>query len=187
MKGCINLKIKTMQSLKILLLSAFFLTVSHTVSAQSFGIRAGANFADISGTGLDTSARTGLFVGVNKEMTIIKSLLFIQPEIQYSQEGFSTKNLEDTNIDYISVPILAKVYVIKIFSFETGPQFGFPVSDNLEGVKTENVVTSWAFGMNINLPLHLSITARYATSLTDVIVDKSSKSQVFQIGAGFRF
>ncbi|WP_264566367.1 porin family protein [Flavobacterium sp. N3904] len=177
-----------MRTLKILLLGAFIVVASSTATAQSFGIRAGANFADITGSNFkNTSATTGLFIGVNKEMTIIKSLLFIQPEVQYSQEGFSTKNLPDTKIDYLSVPILAKVYVIKLFSFETGPQFGFPINDNLNNYKTESVVTSWAFGMNLNLPLHLSITARYMTGLTDVIVDNSSKSQSFQIGAGFRF
>lgn len=178
-----------MRSLKILLLSAFLVLLSNTVVAQGFGVRAGANFSDITGTGLNTSAKTGLYVGIYKEMTLVKSLLFIQPELQYSQEGFSI-NTEDVKLDYITVPILAKVYALKLLSFETGPQFGFPISDNLNdnlNYNTENIVTSWAFGMSINLPLHLSINGRYMAGVTDTFSNFDGKNQAFQLGAAFHF
>ena len=176
-----------MKSLKILLFSVFAVAVSMTANAQGFGIRAGANFSDITGTGFDTKVKTGLYVGVFKEIPLVKSLLFVQPEIQYSQEGFDS-DIENVEIDYISVPILAKVYALKLLSFETGPQFGFPISDNLYNVDPESFVTSWAFGMSLNLPLHLSINGRYIAGLTDAVdaID-SNKSQVFQVGAAFRF
>ena len=176
-----------MKSLKILLFSVFAVAVSMTANAQGFGIRAGANFSDVTGTGLDTSVKTGLYVGIFKEIPLIKSLLFVQPEIQYSQEGFST-NIDDVKVDYITLPIMAKVYALKLLSFETGPQFGFPISDNLEIGDVKSFVTSWGVGMSLNLPLHLSINARYVTGLTDTFdsID-SNKSQVFQVGAAFRF
>jgi hypothetical protein len=183
-----------MRSLKILLLSAIIGLVSNTASAQAFGVRAGANISDISGNGLNTDAKTGLYVGVYKEIPLVKSLLFVQPEIQYSQEGFST-DTGDVKIDYITVPILAKVYAVKLLSFETGPQFGFPISDNLDnypffkltGTETESVVTSWAFGMSLNLPLGLSINGRYISSLNDTFDNIDGKNQAFQIGAAFQF
>jgi hypothetical protein len=175
-----------MRSLKILLLSIFVAAVSMTAKAQGFGVRAGANFSDITGTGLDTKVKTGLYVGVFKEIPLVKSLLFVQPEIQYSQEGFDN-DFQDVKIDYISFPIMAKVYALKLLSFETGPQFGFPISDNLDGVDPNGFVTSWGFGMSLNLPFHLSINARYVTGLTDAVdaID-TNKSQVFQVGAAFR-
>lgn len=176
-----------MKSLKILLLSAFLMLMSNTVSAQKFGIRAGANFSDISGNGWDTEAKTGLYVGVYKEMTLIKKLLYIQPEIQYSQEGFAVKNFEDTKIDYLTVPILAKVYALKLLSFETGPQFGFVVSDNVDYLDKNTFVPSWAFGMSLNLPLGLSINGRYISALNDTFDGVSGKNQVFQLGAAFQF
>lgn len=175
-----------MKSLKILLLSVFVVAASNSIKAQGFGIRAGANFSDISGSGLNTDAKTGLYVGVFKEIPLISKLLFVQPEIQYSQEGFGT-SIKDVKIDYISVPIMAKVYALKLLSFETGPQFAFPISDNLDVYKTEGFVTNWAFGMSINLPFHLSINGRYITGLSDTIDSLDSKTQVYQIGAGFRF
>jgi hypothetical protein len=176
-----------MRSLKILLLSAFIVLVSNAASAQAFGVRAGANISDISGNGLNTSAKTGLYVGVYKEIPLVKSLLFIQPEIQYSQEGFSTENAKDTKIDYLTVPILAKIYAVKLLSFETGPQFGFKVSDNVDYTDVNSFVPSWAFGMSLNLPLGLSINGRYISSLNDTFDNIDGKNQVFQVGAAFQF
>jgi hypothetical protein len=190
-----NLKKKKMKSLKILLIGALFMLASNTVSAQKFGVRAGLNVSDINGSGFDTTAKTGLYVGAYKEIPLVKSLLFIQPEVQYSQEGFKTKGLEDTKIDYLTVPILAKVYVAKIVSFETGPQFGFKVSDNVDYADSKSFVPSWAFGASLNFPLGLSINARYISALSDTFDAKngsdndfdSGKNQVFQIGAAFQF
>jgi hypothetical protein len=176
-----------MRLFKILLLSAFVLTVSNTVSAQAIGVRAGANISNIDVNGLDTSAKTGLYVGIYKEIPLIKGLLFVQPELQYSQEGFSTKNASDTKIDYLTVPILAKVYAVKLLSFETGPQFGFKVSDNVDVFEAKSFVPSWAFGMSLNLPLGLSINGRYISSLNDTFDNVDGKNQVFQIGAAFQF
>lgn len=176
-----------MKSLKILLLGIFLVAASNITKAQGFGIRAGANFTDISGDGFnETDVKTGLYVGVFKEIPLVKSLLFVQPEIQYSQEGFDT-DLKDVKIDYLTFPILAKVYALKLLSFETGPQFGIPISDNIDNYNTENFTTSWAFGMSINLPLHLSINARYITGISDTFDSLDSKGQIAQLGAAFRF
>ena len=162
--------------------------VSNTVSAQKFGIRAGVNFSDINADGWDSDSKTGLYVGVYKEIPLIKSLLFIQPEIQYSQEGFST-NTNDVKIDYLTVPILAKIYIAKLLSLETGPQFGFKVNDNVDYADTNSFVPSWAFGASLNLPLGLSINARYVAGLDDTFDNPtlSGKNQVFQLGAAFQF
>lgn len=178
-----------MNALKILLLSVFVIAASNSIKAQGFGVRAGANFSDISVDGLNTDAKTGFYVGVFKEIPLVKSLLFIQPEIQYSQEGFD-HDIKNVKIDYLTVPVMAKVYALKLLSFETGPQFGFPISDNAEGYynyNTESFVTSWAFGMSINLPFHLSINARYIAGLSDTFDSFDSKGQVVQAGLGFRF
>jgi hypothetical protein len=175
-----------MKSLKILLLSVFLVAASNSIRAQGWGIRAGANFSDISGSGFDTEAKTGFYAGVFKEIPVIKDLLFVQPEIQYSQEGFETST-KDFKIDYITVPLMAKIYVLKLLSFETGPQFGFPISDNIDFADTEGFVTTWGFGMSINLPFRLSINGRYVTGLSDSLESFESKGQVFQVGAAFRF
>jgi len=179
-----------MRLLKILLLSTFIVLISNSVSAQAWGIRAGANISDVNVNGLDTNAKTGLYVGVYREIPLVKSLLFIQPEVQYSQEGFETKGYKDTKIDYLTVPVLAKIYAVKLLSFESGPQFGFKVADNSGDYldyDANSFVPSWAFGTSLNLPLGLSINARYITGLNDTFDGVSGKNQVFQVGAAFQF
>jgi hypothetical protein len=185
-----------MRSLKILLLSAIIGLVSNTASAQAFGVRAGVNISTISGDYYNSSTQTGYYAGIYKEIPLVKSLLFIQPEIQYSSQGFSS-NVADYTIDYITVPVLAKIYAVKLLSFETGPQFGFKISDksdsNVPVIEPdfETFDPAWAFGASLNLPFGLSINGRFISSFNSVFKEgnynSQGKSQVFQIGAAFQF
>jgi len=187
-----------MRSLKILLLSAFIVLVSNAVSAQTLGVRAGVNLSTISGDYYDSTTQTGYYAGIYKEIPVVKDMFFIQPELQYSSEKFST-NLADYTIDYITVPVLAKVYVIKLFSFETGPQFGFKINDKTDPNSPlftpqddfETFNPAWAFGASLNLPFGLSINGRFISSFNSVFKDGNyndqGKNQVFQIGAAFQF
>lgn len=186
-----------MKVLKIILFSAFLLTVSLT-SAQGIGIRGGVNLTSISGDYYDSTSKTGYYVGIYDEIPVVKDLFFIQPEIQYSSEKFST-TLSDYTIDYITVPVLAKVYVVKLLSFETGPQFGFKINDKSDPNNSfitpeddfETFNPAWAFGASLNLPFGLSINGRFITSFNSVFKDGTyndqGKSQVFQLGAAIKF
>ncbi len=185
-----------MKIIKIFCLFLFVLTVSNTSVAQGLGIRAGANFATVTGGDIpEVGAITSYYGGVYYQMSLIKDLLYLQPEVQYSSQGFSSKQSGakvDYSMDYINVPILAKIYVIKIFSFEAGPQFGFNISDsfkttNGKGYTVESFDPALALGFNINLPLGLSLDARYVYSFTETVTDTSEKNQVFQAGLGLRF
>ncbi|MBW4359187.1 porin family protein [Flavobacterium taihuense] len=187
-----------MRSLKILLLSAFMVLVSNTLSAQKMGIRAGVNLSTISGDYANSINQTGYYAGIYKEIPLVKSLLFIQPEIQYSSQGFSN-DIADYKLDYITVPVLAKVYVVKLLSFETGPQFGFKINDKSDpnnplidpDFDFETFDPAWAFGASLNLPFGLSINSRFISSFNSVFKDANyndqGKSQVFQVGAAFQF
>ena len=178
---------KTIQSLVIAFL---FLTLAQSAIAQGFGVRAGYNFSKASeGNFIKTSNNDGYYVGVYKEVPLLDKLLYIQPEVQFSKQGFSTA-LSDIDLSYIQVPILAKLYALKIVSIETGPQFGFKVSDKVQGLNIydfKNFDAAWAFGASLNLPLGLSINARYITSFSEVIDGTDSKNQVIQLGAALTF
>jgi hypothetical protein len=187
-----------MRSLKILLLSAIIGLVSNTASAQAFGVRAGVNISTISGDYYDSSTQTGYYAGIYKEIPVVKDIFFVQPEIQYSSQGFSN-DIGDYTIDYITVPVLAKVYVVKLLSFETGPQFGFKISDKSDpnsplidpDFDYETFDPAWAFGASLNLPFGLSINTRFISSFNSVFKEgdynNEGKSQVFQVGAAFQF
>lgn len=190
-----------MQVLKTILFGAFLLTVS-AATAQGFGVRAGVNLSTISGDYYNSTSKTGYYAGIYKEIPLVKDLLFIQPEVQYSSEKFSTQIATyktDYKIDYITVPVLAKIYVVKLLSFETGPQFGFKISDDVDsdfpGITSdydfETFNPAWAFGASLNLPLGLSINGRFISSFNSVFKEgdynNEGKNQVFQLGASFKF
>jgi hypothetical protein len=180
-----------MKCIKIFIIGIFMVAFSNAVVAQGFGIRGGANFATLTGGDIpDVGGITGFYAGVYYQMPLIKDFLYLQPELQYSGQGFSSTvsgTAKDYNMDYVTIPIMAKIYVIKIFSFEAGPQFGFNVSDSLENVSVESFDPAFALGFGINLPFGISIDTRYVQSFSEAIPDTDEKNQVFQVGLGFKF
>ena len=96
-------------------------------------------------------------------------------------------------IDYLNVPILAKLYLGKIFSIEVGPQFGFKVSEKTESSNSsslENEVESFdtaiAAGVSFNFSEGAFISGRFTQSLNEVVKNSDSKNMVFQVGIGFK-
>lgn len=185
-----------MKITKSILVAVFMFSCFNSVIAQGLGIRAGVNFATVSGGEIpNVGGITGYYAGVYYQLSLIKDLLYFQPEVQYSGQGFSssgTGTTIDYNMDYITVPLLVKIYVIKIFSFEAGPQLGFNISDSfdstdLDGYAVDTFDPAMAFGMNINLPFGLSLDARYVLGFGDAFTDTSEKNQVIQAGLGFKF
>lgn len=174
-----------MKLLKLFFCSIFIALIANTAQAQDWGIRAGANFSTVSNS-IDTNSQTGYYAGIYRQFGIIPKLLYIQPELQFSKQGFDT-NVSSVDLNYIHLPVVARIYIMKILSFETGPQFGVLVSDNADNLNFNSTDTSWDFGMSINLPFKLSIDARYVTGLNELIDGTDSKNQVFQVGASFRF
>ncbi len=187
-----------MTALRTIFFGAILLTAS-SVTAQGVGVRAGVNLSTISGDYYDSTSKTGFYAGFYNEITLVKDVFFIQPEVQYSSEKFST-NFADYTVDYITVPILAKVYAVKLLSFETGPQFGFKINDKAESNNMLNIKPdydyetfnpAWAFGASLNLPYGLGINARFVSSFNSIFKDSEykseGKSQVWQLGASFKF
>jgi len=165
-----------------------FVMVSAAIHAQKVGIRAGATISNVSGVS-DTKPLTGIYLGVFKEITIVPEIFFLQPELQYSMQGYKSGDTK-VSIGYLNIPILAKVYAIKTFSLEAGPQLGFKINDNLDsnsGTKIKTFDTAFVGGLGYNFPMGLSINARYAMGISEIVKDSNAKNQVIQLGAAFKF
>ena len=114
------------------------------MSAQSelaFGIKGGVNFSNLTGDGFDEfdddSARTSFNLGALVEIPVTEKFA-IQPEVFYSGQGFDLVQREDAEdtefqLDYINVPVLAKIYLVQGLYLEAGPQVGFLVDSQIEG------------------------------------------------------
>lgn len=169
---------------------AFGLLALTTVEAQKIGVKAGVNMATV--TGKDVSGvdpMTSFYAGVYKEFSVVPELFFIQPELQYSVQGYKDKATDtNVNLGYIQLPVMARVYFLKTISLEAGPQVGYKVNDNLENNDNINSFdASVAGGLGFNFPMGLSLSARYVHGLTNIDKDLDVKHQVIQLGASFKF
>ena len=126
--------------MKKVILSAIAIFTIGFANAQKaqFGVKGGLNLAVIAGDteGYDFQSKAGFHVGGFVAIKVSDKLV-IQPEILYSTQGSSVKNislvLDGTNytadikfnLSYINVPVMFKYYAADKFSIEAGPQVGF--------------------------------------------------------------
>ncbi len=188
---------------KVVLIAAMAVFSLTSAEAQefSFGVKGGVNVASIGGgtyTGVGAlGSRTGLHIGGLVEIPIMENIS-IQPELLYSMKG---TNFNDTNLDYIDLPILGKYNLpwVKGLSGELGPVIGILMSAerNGEDVKDfyKTIDAAIAIGATYKLDMGVFFSLRYNNGLIEVddFDDNNSgywwsgKNNVFQISAGYAF
>lgn len=172
--------------------------------SPSFGVKGGVNFASLSGSDVDSpDSRTSFHVGVFGEFPLA-DIFSIQVEALYSGQGFQTNfagsdgDKAEFQLDYINVPVLAKVYVIKGLSLEVGPQFSFLVNEEFDlnpnsnngDFPLDNANTfefGVAAGLTFQTEMGLFATGRYNMGLTEIYDNVDAKNSVFQLGVGYKF
>ncbi|KGO92877.1 porin family protein [Flavobacterium subsaxonicum] len=180
---------------KIFLLAVLFAS-SFAVQAQGidFGIKAGANFAKFNGD-IDSDGITNFHAGAVVELNLVP-MFSVQAEGLFNSVGGKAKYdadgvigvAEDINLDYISVPVMAKFYLLPDrLSLMAGPQFSFLVSDAEEAFDTKTFDMAAAGGVELKIIAGLFAQARYTIGLTDVYDEIDSKNAVFQLSVGYFF
>ena len=195
--------------MKKAILSVLFLIVTQSLLSQensnndgSFGIKGGLNYSTVTKGDFDEGLdpRTSFYLGFFGEIPLVENVFSIQPEFIYSRQGFENNfsllgnNYKTTyKIDYINMPILAKIYLGDVFAIEAGPQFGLKINENIESdnstTETNDVNsfdTALAGGISLNFD-NIFISGRYTYSLNEVVKDSNAKNSVFQVGLGFKF
>ncbi|SCY64600.1 porin family protein [Flavobacterium caeni] len=163
-----------------------------TAQAQlRFGIKAGANFADLDGITLDTKMRTGFHFGALLELDL-PGPLAIQPELVYSSQGakVNAAAFDDIQYDYLTVPVALKLYLIpSVLNVELGPQFSFLVNDNNAFNPGDSSSFDFAAlgGLGLDLGNHLFLQGRYVLGLTDASSNADVKNKVIQLSVGYKF
>ncbi|MGF1556389.1 outer membrane beta-barrel protein, partial [Paucihalobacter sp.] len=116
-----------MKRLSIILFSLLFSVTTYSQGVD-FGIKFGANFANISdASGLDN--KTGFHAGAFAALKF-NDKVALQGELLYSQQG-AKFSPGDFNLDYVNVPVIVKYYLVQGLNIQLGPQFGFLVDDNI--------------------------------------------------------
>jgi opacity protein-like surface antigen len=197
---------------KIILSTALLFAIGFTAKAQEikYGVKAGVNFATLTGdVPDDVKTRTGFHTGVVAEFKLTEQFS-IQPELLYSQQGtkYDFKdidtgiNIESTwKMDYLTLPVAAKYYIIEGFSVEAGPQIGYRLGAKIKteasgfgeqeyDLKDDTKAIEFGVigGVAYDLPIGLFFQARYNAGISKVNDDDDNvKNGVFQLSVGYKF
>jgi len=185
---------------KTILAAVALLAMSASVQAQlvKIGIKGGLNYANQNGSEINinnenysTSAITSYHAGLVAEIKLLKSFA-IQPELLYSTQGATYKNAVEefkNELGYLSIPVMAKVYLNKVVSLELGPQASFLLSErNNFDIKDANTFEFAAnAGLGFKITNNFFLAGRYSLGLTDASKNAEVKNSVVQVSAGFLF
>lgn len=161
------------------------------------GVKLGMNIASVNGSNANNlDSRTGFVFGVTAEIAFTEKFS-IQPELLYSAQGAQQGNDYRYDLNYVSLPIMAKYYIAKGFTVEAGPQFSFLVKDELVPISTYNGNIVNTVAENFDLALNLGLgyqfksgiffQTRYNLGLIAVTENPDIKNGVFQMTLGFQF
>ncbi|MFA7686255.1 MAG: porin family protein [Moheibacter sp.] len=195
---------------KLFTISCFILAL---VSANAqvelwLGPKAGVNFSNISD--IESNTLTGANFGVAFAIKF-NDRYSLQPEMGFSMQGAKEvyNSSEDFKLQYFTVGVINKLYLVQGFHMLAGPEFNFKVNDTFSDWYDSDIYDDegnylgdtdaqpFDFmivgGLGYDLPFGLTFEARYKQGLLDVNDffnvddDKSSLNQVFQIGIAYKF
>lgn len=169
----------------------------HAVGSLTVQPKVGISIADMTKTS-GTTSRVGFVGGLEGEYQAT-DLFSLSLGVNYSQEGFKVKNADSkTKLDYINVPILANVYVVKGLAVKLGVQPGFnvgkSVTTNGTTVSSTKKPNDGVKAVALSIPVGLSyeiknvvLDARYNWGVTKAFSNSDSKNSVFQVTVGYKF
>jgi hypothetical protein len=185
--------------IKKLWIACFAVALIGKVNGQDvkIGVKLGTNIASVNGSNANNlDSRTGFVFGVTAEIPFTEKFS-IQPELLYSAQGAQQGNDYRYDLNYVSLPIMAKYYIAKGFTLEAGPQFSFLVKDQLVPIDTYNGTIentdaeNFDFGVNVGLGYQFKsgifFQTRYNLGLIAISENPDIKNGVFQMTLGFQF
>jgi len=178
------IKVKSWPSLLILL---FSIALNSSIFAQgtSTGLKGGFNLTNVTSDnsanagnafGLDNpSSKSSYHIGFAGDTKIAK-VLGIGVELLYSKQGTETSGTiagvdfqNDFSLDYVTLPVLAKVYLAESFNFHAGIQPGYLFAAELETINPTTTST---------------IDLKEGDNMKEFDI---SKNRVLQVSIGYNF
>lgn len=168
------------------------------------GPKVGLNVTNISN--FEVKNKVSFHLGAFAEWRV-NDFFGLQPELIYSRQGARDKytlngeKIKSTlRVNYLNIPVLAKLYVWDELSVDLGPQLGIALNakdkvkyDGTRKKKNKDANTielSWAIGVSYNWD-NFMFSTRYNLGLSNVMdkdkYDGNNKNHVFQLSVGYRF
>lgn len=151
----------------------------------TFGVKAGYANTNFGGDA-DTDAASNFYFGGLVDFTISEKF-HVQPELLYSMEGADN---DESGLNFVRIPVMAKYYVMDGLNLQAGPQFGFVAGGDDIKDSLKSFDYGLGFGAGYELESGLFFDARYNLGLAD-LNDNGTDSKVttnsFNVGLGYRF
>jgi hypothetical protein len=193
---------KVYLTIALMIISVISINAQETTNKSTAGIKGGYNLSSVSFDGSsETEKLHGFHIGVYGESFIGKNIS-IQPEILYSQQGYKIIDGNTTysqKLDYVNIPLMLKLYPVKSFFLEAGPQIGFSISHKetfdsgfvLYDTSKEFEPSNFDWGVNVGAGFKsdagISLGARYHLGQSDIYDEDKPKNRVWQVYLGFDF
>lgn len=157
--------------------------------------------------GLQKTPIYGLAAGIEAEYQFVPHFGFSFGAI-YSVQGVKAITsisgvslIETDKVDYINIPLIAKIYFAKEFAVNIGIQPAFKINDsytfstigvNLKGSLSNTGIDMRSFYFSIpvgfSIEIHqVAIDARYLIGISDIDMSSKDKHSVFQFTLGYKF
>ena len=187
---------------KLILMAVMALATVSSFAQQAVGTftiqpKVGLNLANL--TSSEGDIRAGVAAGVEFEYQV-SDIFSLSAGALYSMQGskYSEDKIDYTaKLDYINVPILANVYVVKGLAVKLGIQPGFNVTHKMsakQGSASGSVDFPGVKSVDFSIPVGLSyefnnfvIDGRYNFGVTKFADGSDSKNSVFQFTLGYKF
>lgn len=187
---------------KIMLVAALMLSsvatfAQHAVGSFNLQPKVGVNIANVTEF-KGTDPRVGLVAGLEGEYQAT-DIFSVSAGVLYSMQGAKGdwgNLINATNrLDYINVPIMANVYVVKGLAVKLGVQPGFNVSNKI-AANNRNTVDNLVKAQSVDVAIPVGVSyeynnfqldARYNWGVSKAYKFDKAKNSVFQITLGYKF
>lgn len=180
------------------------------VLKSELGLKAGVNMSNISNgqsnldfspgmnTGFHFGAVANFHFGYRNEGSPVGTGVFgLQPELMFSMQGFSV-NGDRVNFSYLTLPVMAKIYITKSVSIEAGPYFSYLLNAapsttvidraqiDLDGL-AGGLDAGAGIGLGYETEFGLTLGARYNMGLSEMANNLRWKNNVMSVSIGYLF
>lgn len=198
-----------MKKLFIVFFLLFLFGISNAQVELWLGPKAGVNIAGVSN--INGKSLTGAYGGAAFAIKFNERYA-LQPELGFSMQGSNDiyNSKDELTLNYFTVGVINKLYIVEGFHILAGPEFNFKVNDTFSDWNGDDYYDedgNWigesnaqpfdfalVGGLGYDLPFGLTFEARYKQGLQDVMDfinwdsdTKSRLNQVFQIGIAYKF
>jgi hypothetical protein len=184
---------------KVFLFLGLSLSVIIVNAQAKYGLKGGLNISNLGGSDIDDNkAKLGFHLGGYVEVPL-QSGFSIQPELVFSTMGCKFEDSDDLryNLNYLTIPVMAKYTFSQGIFLESGPQLGILLSakakndDDSENIKDDLKGTSffWNFGLGYQpAGSQFGANVRYNLGLSRIDEDGDLQifNRVWQIGVFYQ-